>query len=143
MTEKLTKIMNSEISKLSSGKQEAIRSVNWAAITEEISKYFSLTENQLNSFQTETGLVLVGFAEADEYTTNLETNAGITKIDSEKIAEEVLIKIFTPIAEKIEKFKNIELGMQVKEKMKSHDPKWDQRINFIVSGGDYSSFLDN
>lgn len=132
MTEKLQQKTKEEIAKLPKLNQEAINSVDWGKITSEIGGKYSLSDSEINDFQIETLFVLVGLASFDLYTSNVE-NIGMTHIEAESIVKEVFEKILTPIANKME--------TSVKNNLKTHDPKWDQRVNFIISGGDYSNFI--
>jgi hypothetical protein len=133
MTKELQQKMNEEIAKLPRYNQEAINSIDWDNISWKIGKSNLLTESEINDLQIETGLVLIGLSELDLFVINVEKNTGTTKVQSEKIAKEIYEEIFKPIAEKME--------VMVKDKIKSQNPKWDQRINFIISGGDYSNFV--
>jgi hypothetical protein len=126
--------MEIEISKLPKDKQDAINSSNWVKETEEIGKKFSLTEDEINSLQTEVGLMLIGFVRPDNYIKNIEDNIIVSKNTAEQIFNEIFKKIFTDIAKKME--------LVVKNKIKSETPSWDQTINFILSGGDYSFFIE-
>jgi len=132
MTEKLQLKMKEEIVKLPKNRQDAINSVNWPEITNEIGKKYLLQEDEINDLQLETGLVLLGLVDFNIYKFNVE-NIGITKEESEKIANEILEKILTPIA--------IIIEGDIKSKIKTQNPKWNQRVNFIISGGDYSNFI--
>lgn len=134
MTEKLQQKSKEEIAKLPKINQEAINSVDWGRITEEIGKKSLLGEFEINDFQIETLLVLVGLENLDMYTANVE-NIGMSRSGAENMAKETFEKVFTPIANKMEE--------SVKNSMSSKNPKWDQRINFILSGGDYSNFIDS
>jgi len=134
MTEKLKQKINEEILKLPKERQEAINVIDWGKITEEIGKKFLLTENEINNLQIETGLALVGLTDLDFYMTNIENNVGLTAGEANKITVETFDKIFTPIANKIES--------SIKNRLKSQKPRWNQVVNFIVSGGDYSNFIE-
>ena len=65
MTEKLKQKFNEEIKNLPKESQDAINSSRWEQITEEISKKYLLTDNELNDFQLETALMLLGLTEGD------------------------------------------------------------------------------
>lgn len=134
MTENLKQQFKEEIEKLPREKQEAIAVFDWVNKTAEIGKNFSFSEDEINNLQLETGLVLFGLVNLKLFAPNIENNIGTTKDQSEKIAKEVLDKIFTPIVDKME--------IGIKSKLGSRNPSWDERVNFIVSGGDYSVFLD-
>lgn len=133
MTEKLQQKMKTEIAKLPKEKQDAINAVEWGKISEEIGKKYKLSENEINELQLETGLVLLGLVEFNIYKLNVE-NIGLTKDETEKIVMEVLEKIFTPVATIIES--------SIKNAMKNQNINWNQRVNFIISGGDYSNFME-
>jgi len=132
MTEKLKNRIEEEISKLPTIKQQAIGIVNWGKISEEIGKKYLISEEEINNFQLETGLALIGLEGFNQYLFNTENNVGVSKAEAEKIVGEAIQKIFVPISKKIE--------LLIKEKIKTQTPTWQQTINFIVSG-DYSSFI--
>ncbi len=134
MTENLKQQLNEEIAKLPREKQEALLAFDWIKGIEEVGKSFSLTDDEINDLQLETGLILVGLVDLNLYAMNIENNIGMSKSDSEKIAKAIFEKVFTPIANKME--------ISIKSKLGSRNPSWDERINFIVSGGDYSSFIE-
>lgn len=134
MTEKLQQKMKEEIAKLPTKNQEAINSVDWGTVSEEIGKRYLLTESEINDFQIETGIILLGLSDFEMYVLRIE-DIGVNKTEAEKIAKEAFEKIFMPVANKIEE--------KVKSELKSKTPKWDQSVNFIISGGDYSNFVDN
>lgn len=132
--QKLIEKINGEILKLPKESQEVINSFDWIKITDEIGGKYNFAEDEINDFQIETALVLVGLVDPDLYVTNIEDEVGITKIESEKIADEILEKVFKPIAKKIEE--------NIKDKIKNKNTKWDQNLNFVLSGGDYSIFAE-
>jgi hypothetical protein len=133
MTEKLKQTIKEEMDKLPKETQNAINSLDWGNIVEEIGKKYLLNESEVNDLQVETMLVLFGIEELDSYTQNIENEVGISKEEAEKIAKEVNQKIFNPIYDILTK--NIE------DKIKTKNPSWKQTLDFIVSGGDYSVFM--
>ncbi len=133
MTEKLQQTLNIEILKLPKEKQDAINSFDWVKNVEEIGRKSYLNDDEVNDLQLETGLMLIGLVDFEIYVLNIEKNIVISRTESQNIANEIVEKVFTPIAKSIE--------IAIKNKMKSYEPKWDKRINFIISGGDYSSFI--
>ena len=133
MIEKLQQTMREEISKLPRENQEAIYSVDWLNISEKIAKKYILTEQETIDFQTETGIVLLGLSDFWTYSANIE-DIGISKSKSEEMSKEVFQEIFKPIADKIE--------TSIKNRIRIEKIKWDQTINFIISGGDYSNFIE-
>lgn len=133
MTEKLKEVIKREVAKLPKENQEVINSSGWERISEEIGKRYLINEKEINDFQTQTLLVLIGLEEIDYYPDNIENNVGLSKREAMIIAREVDKKIFKPIVDAIaEKIKNSDV---------IKNPKWDQSLNFILSGGNYSSFM--
>lgn len=134
MTEKLKQTIKEEIEKRPKDIQNAINAVNWVGITEEIGNTFVLSESELTSFQVETLLVLVGIQSLDFYPYNIETSVGTSKNQAEEMAREVFEKVFKPITDIFQE--NIKKNLGIKK------PKLEQDLNFILSGGDYSAFMD-
>lgn len=134
MNEKLKKIISNEIIKLPKESQEVISSFGWESILKEIGKKFLLNENEIYQLQVETALILLGIAEEDLLSLNIENRVGISKEEAIKIAEEISQKIFNPMVEKRNKL--------IKENLQIKNQNWQQTINFIISGGDYSVFIE-
>ena len=126
--------MQEEIAKLSTNKQEAINSIDWETITREIGKKNLLEEEEIDRLQKETGLFLLGITDGDTYKFRLEDFLVSIKT-TEDITNEMLEKIFLPITTKME--------VSIKNEMATKKPKWDQTVRFIISGGDYSVFLNH
>jgi hypothetical protein len=101
---------------------------------EEISKKYLLNEDETETLQLETASFLLGLVNEESYTINIEDSVGISKNEAEKITEEINQKIFTPIYTVISE--------NIKNKFKDKNPNWKQSVNFILSGGDYSVFLE-
>ena len=134
MTDKLKQIIKEEVVKLPKEKQEAIDSFDWVSISENIGKKYLLSEDEINDLQTETLLILVGLENPNLYALNIENNVGTSKNEAEKIVEEVNQRRFTPISNLfVENVKN-------SGKVKNAGPK--QTLDFILSGGDYSAFIE-
>jgi hypothetical protein len=133
MTEKLKQKSKEEIEKLPKEIQEAINSFDWGKISEEISTKYFLDESSTNNLQVEILLVLTGIEQIDFLETNIENNVQTSKESAIKIADELLEKVFIPIDKKIKE--------KIQETLKNKKPTWDQNVDFIVSGGDYSVFL--
>jgi len=101
-------------------------------MAEEIgSKY--LIEEEIESFQKEIAVTLLGIEYPAYLTRNIKDHLGVSQDSANKMTSEVIEKIYTPIAEKMESLIKINL-----QKIGS---TWDQNVNFIVSGGDYSVFM--
>ena len=112
--------------------QEAINAFDWVKATEEIGKKHELDEDEINNFQVETLLFLLGITDAEFYAINIENQVEITKAEAASIAGEAFQKIFSPIRDILEK--------NIKNNLKSKNPSPEQTLNFILSGGDYTVF---
>jgi hypothetical protein len=133
MTEKLQSIVKEEVAKLPPEAQEAIRSSGWEKITEEIGGKYMLLENEINDVQTEILLVLIGLEYEEAFVVNIENEIGLTAEEAEKISAEVLEKIFIPVSDKI--------AENIKKSGKVENSPFHQTLDFILSGGNYSAFL--
>src|SRR3989338_10227970 len=102
MTEKLKQTIEEEMMKLPKELQEAISASNWVDVTKEIGKKYLLGENEINDFQVETLLVLVGIEPGASYTSNIENEVGTSKSEAEKIATETFQRIFIPMGNHLE-----------------------------------------
>jgi hypothetical protein len=134
MTDKLQQTIKEEVAKLPKDNQEVINNFGWEKITEEIGKKYLLSDNEINNFQVETLLILIGLEDLELYANNVENEVGTSKNEANKISEEVLKKIFTPISDIL-----IE---NIKKSGKSKNPSWDKNLDFILSNGDYSAFME-
>ena len=134
MTDKLQQIIKEEIEKLPKEAQDAINSFEWENIAEEIGKKYLLGESEINELQVEILLVLVGLTDSQFYVTTIENEIGLTKDEATKISNEVFEKIFVPISNAIEE--------NIKKNLQNKNPNWKQSLDFILSGGDYSAFMD-
>lgn len=115
--------------------QDAINSLDWGSISEEIGKKYLIDESEINDFQVETMLVLVGLEEAEAYARNIENNVGTSKEEAETIVNEAYNRIFSPIY--------AFLAEKIKNDLKNSRPKLENTVDFILSGGDYSAFLED
>ncbi len=134
MTEKLKQTIQEEVMKLPKDAQEAINSFDWVNISGEIGRKYLLTEDEINDLQVETLLVLVGLEDGEYFAQNIENNVVTTKDEAEKIDEEIFKKIFTPINNIMEE--------NIRKSAISKNPDATQTLNFILSGGDYSAFVE-
>lgn len=133
LTDKSKKIISTEISNLPKEMQEVINASNWENLSEEIGKKYLLDEDEIETLQLETASFLVGAIDEEEYPREIEDEIGTSKEEAEKISKEIFDKIFIPAGQALEE--NIKKNLRIK------GSKWDQNLNFILSGGDYSSFL--
>ena len=134
MTDKLKQIIKEELVKLPKASQEVINSFDWGTISEEIGKKYLLSEDEINSLQVEISLILLEVVENDLFALNIENRVGTSKNEATKIAEEINQKIFVPMLEKRESL--------IKNRIQADKLDWKKSINCIVSGGDYSVFME-
>lgn len=134
MNIKLQNTIKEEMLTLPKITQETINSFEWIRVSEEIGEKYSLNDDKLDNFQLETFLVLLGLADKEKYMQNVEKNIGISDVESIKIVNEAMEKIFNPIGEIISR--------KIEENLKNKNPGWKQTLNFIISGGDYSVFME-
>ena len=134
MTDELKQTIKNGVEKLPKEIQGVFNDFDWLKISEEIGKKYLLDENEINILQNEIGLVLIEDKDKEILSLNIENNVGTSKNEAVKIAEEIEQKIFKPMIKKIE--------LSVKNNMSSKNPSWKQRVNFIVSGGNYSAFME-
>ena len=133
MTEELQKEINSQIAILPKEMGEVVGDYNWQNISEEIAKKYFFDEDNINSIQAEICLVLLGLEYIDDLASNIENNVVTAKNEAENMTKEFIEKIFTPTAQKLEDIIKNNLGMK-----KIH---WQQNLDFILSGGDYTAFI--
>jgi hypothetical protein len=134
MKEKLQQIVKDQVPLLPKEVQEAMNSLDWMSLVEEIGKKHLLSEEEIDNLQTETLLVLIGMEEGEAYVKNIEDEVGTSAEEAEKIADEADEKIFAPIYNSY-----IE---NIKKSGKAKNGKPEQNLNFILSGGDYSAFVN-
>jgi len=133
MTEKLKQQLKEQMEFIPKESQEVIDAFDWVKISEEIGKKYYLDENDINMLQAEIGLTLTGLQEQDTLATNIEDDIVVSKNHAEKITEEIIQKILKPILD--------ELTKNVKSNLKNKNTHWQQNLNFVLSGGDYTAFI--
>ena len=133
MIEKLKQTIKEEIAQLPTEMQEAINAFNWVKVAEEIGNKNQLTEEEIEDFQLETLLVLIGAVDPEFYAVNIENHVNTTKNQAQNLAKESFQKIFTPISKTIEE--------NIKKNLKNKNPNAKQTLDFILSGGNYSAFI--
>jgi cell division ATPase FtsA len=134
MTENFKKTIEEEIGKLPKELGMTIKSLDWGKITEDIGKTFSLDEENIENLQLEVFLVLIRLKDIADLEVNIEYETNTSKEEAKQITDEIMGKIFVPAGKKFQEI--------IKGKLNEKKEKWDQNLNFILSGGDYSSFLD-
>ncbi|MFA6177762.1 MAG: hypothetical protein WC694_02615 [Candidatus Paceibacterota bacterium] len=123
-------------SKLPPKVQEIFSSMKWLETLKQISLKYNLNNTQQETLGTETTLLLLGIIHLDEYQKNLWTELNLSEEFMDNIFKEINDSIINTIRPKLfEVFeKNVKSGI-------SEKADWQQNINFILSGGDYSAFL--
>ncbi len=134
MTEILQQKIKDEILKLPKINRDAINSVDWVKKTEEVGIKFGLIDEEIERLQVETGLILTGLVNLNNFSFNIQNEIQLKEDDLKKITDEITEKIFKPVAIKIED--------DIRNNLGSKQLNWKQTINFIISGGDYSAFLN-
>ncbi|MFA6354929.1 MAG: hypothetical protein WCW65_00685 [Candidatus Paceibacterota bacterium] len=134
MTEELKQKIKEGLERLPKEAQDVMNTFEWLKIVEEIGKKYLIDESEINILQGEIGFILIETNSPDMLAINIENNIGTSKNEALKITDEVTQKIFKPMIELVHS--------SAKNKSKAHTPRWEQRIGFILSGGNYSAFLD-
>lgn len=101
LKERLEKIKREELIKLSQKSREAINSVDWENLSENIGKKY-LIDEEIESFQIEILLVLLGLEKPESLEKNIMEFIITSEKEAHEIADQVFEKIFSPIADKIE-----------------------------------------
>lgn len=123
-----------EISKLPEIKREVISSFDWIQIVEQAGKIFNLDQEKTLLLKIETGLVLLGDSYLEAYEAYIEENLELSTDLAKKINKYITDNIFSVIVNKIDE--------KLKTSGISRSASWKQTIGFIISGGDYSKFLN-
>lgn len=133
MNTKIQNIIQEELSVLPKEQQDIINIFEWDKKIEEIGKNYNLTEDEIFNLQIETALALLGLVAPDLYIKNIENNIKINEEKSEKIVIEANQKIFTPMMS--------QLTDNIKKSLPNRNINWQQNLDFILSGGDYTVFI--
>ncbi len=134
MKEKTQQTIKEQIKFLPLKMQEVVNLSNWENITEEIGKKYLLEDSELNNLKIEVALVLVALEDQDSFVWNVESKVGTTKEEAQIISNELDQKLFKPMVEKLNK--------NIKSDLKNKKITLQQNLDFILSGGDYSVFLE-
>lgn len=133
MTEKSRNLIKEHLLFLPKESQEAIVSFDWENKAEEIGKKYFSMEDDISKLQAEIGIVLVGLEDQDMLPSNIESVLGMNREKAEEIGKEIIQKILKPIVETLSK--------KIKFDLKNRPTHWQQNLDFILSGGDYTSFI--
>ncbi len=131
--ENLKKIIKEEMSRLPKEHQEMISIFEWENISKKIGEEHKLTEEEILILQTEIALVFLGLTKLELFFKNIEENIGLSEKEASIIENEAIKKIFTPMYNT--------LTENIKNNLKDRAISWQQNLDFILSGGDYTVFL--
>lgn len=134
MTEQLKQKIKDSLKILPQNTQDVVNNFDWINISEQIGKKYKLLDDETSKLQVIVGFVLIGSIDPLETFVKVEYDIGLSKESAEKITTEVFEKIFIPIGEK--------LTALTKKNIEDKEPTWEQNINFVLGGGDYSAFID-
>ena len=95
MTPKLQQTIKRELERLPKEGQDAIATLDWVTIAEEIGKAHFMDDAQITNLQTETLLVLIGAVFPEFYAINIENHAGAIKANAEKIFNSLILGDWT------------------------------------------------
>lgn len=135
LSEKSKNLIREEMLSLPKEMQDAISSLDWERVSEEIGKKYLLDGDEIETFQLETACFLLGLTSEDFYIGNIEIEVGTSKEEAVKISEEVIQKIFTPIYSNFEE--------KLKNDLPNKSVNWQQNLDFVLSGGNYSAFVND
>ena len=135
MTEKLKQTIKEEVNKLPKELQEVIAGFDWIQKTEEIGKKYSLAEENIHNLEVETLIFIIGLISKESYRQNLEKALNLDSNEIKEIAKEMDDKIFSPIYNT--------LTEKIKKDFLNKKTSWLQNLYFILSGGNYTFFLEN
>ncbi len=142
--------MNSEIEKIIKEQMkilpvEVINILSDTTLGEKIitiGKKNGLSADQLEIFQRETYLVLVGLVNPDEYPKELEGRLKQDDLKLDNILNDIYKEILIGVRDKLTGMFNKNDKALSYEKIEV-TPNWMQNLDFIISGGDYAIFLEN
>jgi len=112
-----------------------------------------LDSEQLATFQLETILMMFCLITFEDYSNELKNKLNLSEENFKNLIKDIETLIPNEIKEKLKNvyentnkiIKNENLNKtdveNIKNKIKDKKTSWDQNINFILSGGDYSVFL--
>jgi hypothetical protein len=132
-TEKLEEIIKTKVVKLPKETQEIINSFGWEKISEEIGRKYSLNDEQIKNLKSQIGLILAESVGLEFIVVSIENNLDVNNEEAIKISQDVVNKILKPIA--------IKLMETIKKSLPVRSIHWQQNLDFILSGGDYTAFI--
>lgn len=96
------KLIEEQFKTLSPALQQAINTVPWKNLVQEIGKQNNLTDEQIFSLEQETMFIIYAFENPNDYVSNITKNVGVSEEVAYTIAELAANKIFDPILKKAE-----------------------------------------
>jgi hypothetical protein len=132
MKQELKKEIDNMMLEIPERNRLAINSIKWAEMTEEISKKYYLDDEEKNILLAEVSLVLLGVNDYGFLKIATE-DLGLTRKDASNIFREIKEQILDPVSKKI--------ITSIKKEAELNNTNWDKRVNFILSGGDYTNFI--
>lgn len=97
------KLIENQLKTLPAELQQAIQSVPWKNIVQEIGRTNSLTPDQMTSFDQETMFIIYGFENPNDYIQNLVRELNVSEDIANVLANAVAEKILSQINEKTRK----------------------------------------
>lgn len=94
------KLIEDQLETLPLNLQQAIKTVPWKALVQEIGKANILDTEQIVSLEQETMLVIYAFENPNDYISNITREVGVSEAVAYTIAESVSDKIFDPISKR-------------------------------------------
>ncbi len=126
--------------KLPKEAQTVFANMKWMEDLKRISAKYNLNEEQIATLATETTLVLLGIIHLNEYEKIIVSEFKISKESTDKIIAEIYISILKAVQPHLIKAFDTNAKFLAEEKIKN--AKWDDNIKFILSGGNYSYFME-
>jgi len=133
MTEKLKQTIKEEMTYLPKESVEEINAFDWEDVSYKIAQKYFNKESDINVLQAEVAIALLGLSKLKFLAINIENHIVTTKEESEIIANEIVEKIIKPIYNK--------LCEKIKSTLDDKVIHWQQNLDFILSGGDYTAFI--
>lgn len=95
-----SKLIMEQWDKLPPNLQQALKSVPWKILVQDVGKENALDAEQIASLEQETMFILYAFENPKDFVSNIVKAVGVTEGVAEEIAQDVADKIFDPILEK-------------------------------------------
>ncbi len=95
--EKMKQVFEEELQKLPEINRRALLSFDWLKQITEIGKSNGIIDSEIEDFQIETILVLVGMVSPNDYPNELAVRLALSPAQVESLLGEVVKKVFTPI----------------------------------------------